>query len=123
MGYVDQYNWVLYENYPKIKSNNPFNHIRLALLRMMVVNAFRIYNAMTKESMSQTQFLVELMRQLLGYSKIGWNSLNSHRLVSTQQRRVCSYCHTKHNRSNTTLKCTMCEKFMHKRCFIKFHNK
>ena len=66
MGYVDQFNKAFYDFWPKIKSLSAERHIRLSLLRMMIVNAFMLYKMMVNKDISQAQFLVDLMRECLG---------------------------------------------------------
>ena len=124
MGNVDNFSRTFYyAHLPIIRQQDPHIGFRRAILRMAVVNAYQMYRLYHNEfTLSEEDFLENLIQEILGFSNQGWKEFMKHFFVPSNITEYCAKCE-KNKNCHTTHRCSYCRLPMCKKCFIKVHVK
>ena len=119
MGTVDHFNQAFYKYLPNLQQQQELQCRMKALLRFTVVNAWELYKVYTRSNISQHDFLLILVADLLGMSKSNFNMVINCKPIRSTQKATCSHCDKgKELRSTCYTRCGHCFKPIHQKCYL-----
>ncbi|KAJ6231757.1 piggybac transposable element-derived protein [Anaeramoeba flamelloides] len=88
--------------------------------KVLIHNSKIIFEKKNQQKITLINFISPLCDQLAGKRTIIGHI--EHKIIRRQPKRDCSFCRNKFNKSSsTTIKCSGCDCYLHKRCFDYIH--